>query len=57
MEKNLWSVLKEFNSDKYEWVELSHSLNNSSPFWAGIPEGTVELGKVVFDWGNPCWNA
>jgi kynurenine formamidase len=34
-------------------VELSHSLNNDSPYWAGIPEGSVELGKVVFDWGNP----
>ena len=53
MENKLWSVLEEFKSDKYEWVELSHSLNNDSPFWSGIPEGSVELSKVVFDWGNP----
>ena len=53
MENKLWNVLKELKSEGYEWVELSHSLNNDSPFWSGIPEGSVELGKVVFDWGNP----
>ena len=34
-------------------MELSHSLNNDSPYWSGIPEGSVKLGEVVFDWGNP----
>ncbi len=53
MAYKLWDVLGELKSDTYEWVELSHSLNNDSPFWAGIPEGSVELGKTVFDWGNP----
>ncbi|WP_405378318.1 cyclase family protein [Phascolarctobacterium sp.] len=53
MSYKLWNVLNELQSDEYEWVELSHSLNNESPFWAGIPEGSVELGKTVFDWGNP----
>ena len=53
MENKLWNVLKELKSEGYEWVELSHSLNNDSPFWSGIPEGSVELSKVVFDWGNP----
>ena len=48
----LWDILNEMQSN-YEWVELSHSLNNSSPYWAGIPEGSVALGKVVYDWGNP----
>ena len=47
----LWDALAE--AKKYRWVELSHSLNNDSPYWSGIPEGSVELGKVVFDWGNP----
>ena len=46
----LWESLKE--AKKYRWVELSHSLNNDSPFWAGIPEGSVELGTTCFDWGN-----
>ena len=41
MENKLWNVLQELKSDKYEWVELSHSLNNDSPFWSGIPEGSV----------------
>ena len=47
----LWEDLKRLKG--YRWVELSHSMNNDSPYWAGIPEGSVELGKVLFDWGNP----
>ena len=47
----LWEDLKRLQG--YRWVELSHSLNNDSPYWGGIPEGSVELGKVCFDWGNP----
>ncbi len=47
----LWEQLKELKT--YRWIELSHSLNNSSPYWSGIPEGSVALGKTVFDWGNP----
>ncbi len=47
----LWETLEE--AKKLKWVELSHSLNNDSPYWSGIPEGSVELCKVVFDWGNP----
>ncbi len=46
-----WEALE--SAKKLKWVELSHSLNNDSPYWAGIPEGSVELGKTVFDWGNP----
>ena len=48
----LWNLLQQLKSD-YEWVELSHRLNNDSPYWSGMPEGSVEIGKVVFDWGNP----
>ena len=47
----LWQALE--SARNYRWVELSHSLNNDSPYWSGIPEGSVELSKVVFDWGNP----
>ena len=47
----LWNTLDELK--KYRVVELSHSLNNNSPFWAGIPEGSVKLCTTVFDWGNP----
>ena len=47
----LWGDLKRLK--KYRWVELSHSMNNESPYWAGIPDGSVEIGKVVYDWGEP----
>ena len=47
----LWNVLKEAKDLK--WVELSHCLDNESPYWSGIPDGSVKLGEVVFDWGNP----
>ncbi len=47
----LWSALEK--AKQYRWVDLTHSLNNDSPYWAGIPEGSVDLCKTVFDWGNP----
>ena len=47
----LWSALEE--AKKLKWVELSHELDNTSPYWSGIPEGSVELCKTVFDWGDP----
>ena len=47
----LWEALDK--AKKLKWVELSHSLSNDSPYWSGIPKGSVELGTVVFDWGNP----
>ncbi len=50
-EYKLWNALKE--AKNYKWVELSHSLNNESPYWSGIPEGSVELGTTVWDWGKP----
>ncbi len=47
----LWNQLKEMK--ELNWVELSHPLSNDSPYWSGIPEGSVSLCEVVFDWGNP----
>lgn len=47
----LWNNLNELKGMK--WVELSHLMNNDSPYWSGIPEGSVELGNILFDWGNP----
>lgn len=47
----LWNTLNE--AKKLKWVELSHLMDNSSPYWSGIPAGSAELGTVVFDWGNP----
>ena len=47
----LWDALE--SAKKLKWVELSHEIDNDSPYWGGIPEGSLELGKTVFDWGNP----
>ena len=47
----LWNALDE--AKKLKWVELSHVMDNTSPYWSGIPAGAVELGAVLFDWGNP----
>ena len=47
----LWNELEELK--KLRWIDLSHPMFNDSPVWSGIPEGSVELCKTVFDWGNP----
>ncbi|WP_253273191.1 cyclase family protein [Olsenella sp. oral taxon 807] len=47
----LWGLLDTLKG--HRWVELSHRLNNESPYWGGMPEGAVKLGTVIFDWGNP----
>lgn len=52
MSYKLWDLLKNLKED-YDWVELSHSLNNDTPIWSGMPEGVVDLSHTVFDWGNP----
>ena len=46
----LWEALEKVK--KYRWIELSHPLNNESPYWGGIPDGSVELSKTAYDWGN-----
>ena len=48
----LWQFLETLKKD-YDFVDLTHPLNNASPYWAGIPDGSVELGATCFDWGNP----
>ncbi|MBR5162547.1 MAG: cyclase family protein, partial [Schwartzia sp.] len=52
MNYRLWEILGELRSDAFEWVDLTHLMDNSSPYWSGIPDGSVELGKTCFDWGN-----
>ncbi|SHJ83775.1 cyclase family protein [Hespellia stercorisuis] len=46
----LWESLKK--AKDYKWVDLTLSMNNDSPFWCGIPDGSVELGTTCYDWGN-----
>lgn len=45
---NLWDTLQQLKTLK--WIELSHSLNNDSPIWSGMPEGVLEIGKTVYDY-------
>ncbi|MBR4444765.1 MAG: cyclase family protein [Solobacterium sp.] len=52
MAYRLWELAEELKNE-YEWVELSHSMNNDSPIWSGIPAGSVDVGQTVYDWGNP----
>lgn len=47
----LWNALDQ--AKKLRWIDLSHPMDNDSPYWGGIPDGSVELAKTVFDWGNP----
>ena len=47
MDYRLWNLLDDLKRN-YEWVELSHEMNNDSPVWSGIPEGSVEVAKTVF---------
>ncbi len=51
-EFTLWKLCGDLKSSQYVWVDLTHPLNNDSPYWSGIPEGSVELAKTCFDWGN-----
>ena len=48
----LWQFLASLEKE-YEVIDLTHPLDNNSPYWAGIPKGSVELGTTCFDWGNP----
>ena len=45
---SLWTELDKLKSAT--WVELSHPLTDDSPYWAGIPAGSVELCRTVFDY-------
>lgn len=52
MAQKLWDLVRELKSNEYEWISLSHALNDDSPVWSGIPKGSIELGKPCFDWDN-----
>ena len=45
---SLWQDLEKLKA--CTWVELSHPLNNQRPYWGGIPDGSVELCRTVFDY-------
>lgn len=48
---SLWPDLEKLKSCK--WVDLTHPLDENSPYWGGMPEGVVDLCKTVFDYDNP----
>ncbi|MBR1647471.1 MAG: cyclase family protein [Selenomonadaceae bacterium] len=48
----VWDFFNRLKNN-FELVDLTHPMSNDSPYWAGIPDGSVELGKTCFDWGNP----
>ena len=48
---SLWEKIDEVK--KLHWVDVTHPLNNESPYWSGAPEGSRELCKVVFDYDEP----
>lgn len=47
---SLWEALGK--AKEYRWVDLTHELENDSPYWSGIPSGSVELGKQVMDYAE-----
>lgn len=51
MAYELWEQLKKLQQG-YGFVDLTHLMNNDSPYWAGIPDGSVNLARTCFDWGN-----
>lgn len=48
MSENLWNLLAELKNNV--WVDLTHPLTNDSPYWDGIPKGSVDLCKAVVDY-------
>lgn len=47
---SLWEYAKRLEACTV--VDLTHRLNNDSPYWGGVPEGSVDLCRTVFDYDN-----
>lgn len=47
---SLWKDLEKLQN--CTWVDLTHPLNNESPYWGGMPRGSVELCKTIFDYDS-----
>ncbi len=48
MRYELWDTAEKLNSCRT--VELSHPLDNTSPYWDGMPKGVVELAETLIDY-------
>ncbi len=47
MAESLWNELAKWKT--YHWVELTHPLTETSPYWEGMPKGVVSLNQTVVD--------
>ncbi|MGM9533189.1 cyclase family protein [Intestinibacter sp.] len=48
-DKNLWNLLKDLQSPKYKWVDLTHEFGEDTPRWPGFkPLGN----NILFDFDN-----
>ncbi len=45
MSSSLWQTLEELKKKK--WVDLTHPLDNASPYWDGMPDGVLSLADVA----------
>ncbi|WP_100487255.1 cyclase family protein [Sporolactobacillus pectinivorans] len=45
---NLWNEVERLKD--FRWIDLSHGLNDESPYWGGMPDGVREIGKTVYDY-------
>lgn len=52
---SLWTSVNELKN--LSWVELSHQVNNDSPYWSGFPDGSIELGAVINDFDSDVLSA
>jgi len=46
--ESLWPVLEMLKKKK--WIDLTHPLDNQTPYWDGIPEGSVALAETAVDY-------
>ena len=51
----LWDALE--SAKKLKWVDLTHPLNNDSPYWSGIPRAPWSWARWSLTGATPCWSA
>lgn len=46
----LWPLLEQLK--QHRWVELSHSLDENTPYWEDMPDGAVDLNRIIMDFDD-----
>lgn len=46
----LWPLLDELKKNR--WIELSHLLDEDSPYWEDMPDGAVDLNRIIMDFDD-----